>query len=505
MKRKSAVATTVALLAGAVAVVFLVISVLREEDASRRDRSGGGSAAAVGGSGGGEASERGTVATVVRDRGARSGEKGAVSRFGKSAIPKREVVDDPATVAERTRMSSRVLALLDKLRTLDRSKVTERHNTRREIHEILRKLGSRVSPGVKQQLLEMLHSVEPGFRYAIGDILGAMQGDEGVAEALIAKLRDRTIDDTYTRNAIYVALGKINVPGVNDELMDMLGKNYPLEHRIVQTLGQTAGTEEARKLLDMLGKPLKRQTEAAILQVLRIKRNLPGLLDDVAKKMEASSDPHTQQTLLSVLALSKDEEHRKRIHRLFESTPHATVRQAAIRTLGKLGDRKSGRMLLDLVESGTPDERRRAVAAMNLIRDAETVDDLAQHWDRLEPEGRRAVMSASTTLARPTERIFELAREEGLRDEDMLTRTRAARVLGRRGADENVEPLARFLLDAEHAGERTAAIRALQKIRTKKAAEAALSALHVVPQKVRRDQYVQAFEKILARSTRRQR
>ncbi len=499
MKRKSSLAMVVALAAGAGAVVFLVLNLMGDDGPGHRGRGtpfAGTSGGANGGRGG---AETGTVATVVTNRGNRSGR----GILGRNATPKREGWDDATTIAERARMSSRVLALLDQMMALDRTKIKLRQDTYRELLDLVRKLGHRVALPVKQKLLEMLTTVEPGQRWMIGEILGQMQGDKAVAIALLDKVRDGSTRDTWTLRAIYNALGKIHAPGVNEALLDMLGKNLPLEHQIVRAIGQSAGPAETRKLLDMLGKPLKSQTESAIFQVLRLKRGLPGLLDEVATRFDETTEPGLQQKFLSVLGLSNDQKHVQKIQSIFYNTPHPTVRHAAIRVLGKLGDKKSGQILLELVEKGTPDDRRRAASAMSSIRDRDTIDALAGHWRTLGASGRRAVMAASAQLPRPTERVYELARTEGLRDSDMLTRMRAARVLGRTGVDKNVEPLVRFVLESKHAGSRTAAFHALKKIRSKKAAEAALSALHVVPHKVRRDQLVREFEKILAQFAKR--
>jgi HEAT repeat protein len=137
---------------------------------------------------------------------------------------------------------------------------------------------------------------------------------------------------------------------------------------------------------------------------------------------------------------------------------------------------------------------------MRLIKEGDTIEALAQDWNGMSDDVRKAVIGAASTLRQPGRNLTELARTKAIFDPDMRVRTAAVRVLGHTKDDENVEAIARYLGRCKHPSEWTTALRALMTINTKTAAERGLSYLDVVPDKRTRDNYARQFRKIIDRS-----
>jgi len=412
----------------------------------------------------------------------------------------RKRFDSPETVAERQRQSHRVVAILDEIMKVENR--SERWKLHQELQNLLRKLGHRVSPQVKERLLQMLVTVDRQWRNLIGDAIGSMQGDVGVAKTLIDMLQQRP-ESRETRHAICSALAKINVPEIKSDLLGMLGEAFEDEHLIVRALGRVAGAGELDRFIGMLDGPLRPVTRHEIEEVLKKKRNVPGVMDDIVERLKEAKDPTSKRSLLTIVALSRDAEHSELVRDIASSETNPLVRGEAYKALGRLGDKESGKFLLKVLTRGDAQDRRRAAQALQGIKDPETVDLFMAEWDVLSGTAKRAAMGAAALLPRPSERQVERALRDGIHDPQILVRTNSIRVLGRGGRDDHVEPLANVLSKSKHPSEWGAAFQSLQKIGTKKAAESAISMLHVVPDKRQRTYYQNLFEKILERHRRR--
>jgi HEAT repeat protein len=355
-------------------------------------------------------------------------------------------------------------------------------------------MGHRVSPAVRQQLLEMLGTVEPKWRAQIADAIGSLEGDAETAHALVEMLK-ATPDDIYTRQAIFGALGMMNVEEVTPALFSLIGEGLPDEEMVVRTLGKLAKAEQFDRLFGLLDKPLRSQTRSEIENVLRDNARSPVFLDKVAAALDGA-DPAKRRSLLRILAVSTNPAHAEKVRTLLGTETDQESRALAITALGRYGDLASARLLLEIAQAGPAGDQQRAVQAMFTITNAETVDALAESYGRLGTDGRRALMGAMARIPNPTEKMTKTAREEGLADPEMPVRSQAARVLGRRGQDENVEALANFLRRAQHPSEVAAALNSLEEIRTPKAAAAAIDALGAVPNERQRERWRERFLKM---------
>ena len=451
----------------------------------------------------------GSKSTASRDRGGRRpidtfvvGPDG--SRTGHrspTVLPgARAPFDSPEMRDARQRYATRIVELLDEM--IDPSlRFDQRRMKASELQRLLRLMGNRVSPAVRQQLLEMLTTVEPRWMSLVGDTIGSLEGDTETAAALCDMLAEKP-SNIRTTHAIYAALGKMNVKEVTPVLMGMLGHGRSDEHLIIRTVGALAGREELDALFSMLDKPLRDPTRREIELVLVQKSQGAKLLDKAVDGL-GDADAVKRRSLLKILSSSRDPAHAEKVRDLLVNESDPESRRLAIQALGKFGDAESGKLLLELAKSGSQTEQRRAVQAIHSIRSAETVDMLGGGWRGLDPMGRLAVMGAASRLTIPTPNLEKLARTDGLFDDDLRVRTSSARVLGRPGRDANVGTLVDFLDRAKHPTETAAALAALERIRTKKAAEEAMRALRAVSNEKQRASWMRRFQKIYEQATKR--
>jgi HEAT repeat protein len=402
--------------------------------------------------------------------------------------------DSAETRLMRLEASSRVIEILDGI--MSEKDRTKRWQMNEELKKLLRTLGSDASPVIRERLLEMLRTVEPQWAALVGDALASMRGDAKTARALITMLEEDS-PNAYRRNAIYAALGKMGVREVSGKLLSMLGQGNADEAKIVQTLGQIGGPAEVQALFEKLDGVLVTNTRREIERVLRSKFRTPGLMNQVAGAL-SEAEPEARASLLRILSASKHPEHAQKVRDLLVKETDSKARTAAIEALGEFGDPESGRVLLELAQRGDAHERRRAIEALHRIRNPRTIDGLVEDWAGLDQGGRVAVMGAAARLPLPTDKLFTLARTEGLHDKSRRVRAQAAKLLGRPRRDENVDPLVNYLNDAKRPNEATTALTSLLQIGTRKAAEEAMRALRGVSMlhKKQRDAWMKRFEKI---------
>jgi len=414
----------------------------------------------------------------------------------------RQPFDSDETIRLRAQQSGRVVELLDTM--MQEQDATRRWNLARELQDLLRTLGKRVDPAVRDRLLVMLTTVDPQWRGAVGEVLGSLEGDVDTANKLVDMLRNRT-GEINTRRAIYAALSKMNVREIAPRLLGMLGENYDDEFLAVRALGSVGGMEETLALLDRMVKhPLRDETRREIETVLQTKRGAKDLMNRIAEALGQEPAVETKRSLVKVLTASDDPEHRAMIREMAKNETDAETRREAILGLGRFGDEESGRILLDLVQTGEGNERLRAVQAIHTIQNSETVEALAKNYDTLDAEGRLAVLGAGARLLPPSDRMATIARDRGLHDDEMRVRTTSARLLGRqRGRDDNVEALGAYLSRSKHPSEWNSALQALYEIGTRKSAEEGIRGLGVVPNDQQRQHWRDKFEELLERTVQR--
>jgi len=483
----------IAALAGAGAVAVLLLY-LAGDAGALRGRAGG--ADGQDGAGTARVSNRGATVVPSDDPQAQRGQPSHI-RSPEVLPGQRDPYDSPEYLAAQAQYSDRVVELLKE--TLDPSlKFEERRTRYMELQRLLRLMGHRVTPEVRQQLLQMLVTVEPRDSMLVGEAIGSLEGDKQTALALVDMLQGPDLHLRVT-HAIYAALGSMNVREISGPLFGMIGEGREDEHLIVRTLGTVAGPDEVRKLFGKLDGPLRDQTRTEIELVLRQKATLPGLLDEVAGALD-DADVTKRRSLLRILGASSNPEHAEKVRELLAKETDPDSRRMAIQALGSFGDPESANTLLDIVKTGSQTDQRRAVQAIHTIRNPETISMLAGQWTGLDAPGRLAVIGAAARLPDPSDDLVKLARSKGLYDEDMRVRSSAARLLGRPGQDDNVTPLCEFLGRAQHPSELSAALSALEQIGTKRAAEDALRALRSVTNERQKDRWMKRFEAIYDRN-----
>jgi len=413
----------------------------------------------------------------------------------------REARDSPEYRALVAQRGVRVLEIIEEVRGSPPEDAAKRNALYRELQSLMRQLGSRVDPAVRDQLVTMLFEVEDRWRPLIGGALGELKGDVETAKKLVGLLQQAD-SNVFTRSAILTALGNMQVREIVPDLIARLGEGYEGEELILRTIGQLADTGVRLKLLDRLKGPIRPESQREIVNVL-------GQCGDpqvIAKLVErlGEADAKEKGVLVQILALTRDPAHAEAVAQLTRPGVDEQVRQQAIRALGMFGDAASGERLLDLVQHGSDLDRIWATSAIHSIRNPETLEALAAGWESLDENGRLAVVGAGKNLPRPGGKLVDVALE-GVLDNNRRVRTASAILLGRSHDERAVEPLVRLLETSTQMGERSTAVAALLNLGTKEAAERGLATLHVIPNEQQRESYADQFRKVLTRLENRER
>jgi HEAT repeat protein len=263
---------------------------------------------------------------------------------------------------------------------------------------------------------------------------------------------------------------------------------------IVTAIGEIGGREAYDGLLDELDRALDSRTRSSIEAALSRARD-PVTLERVKQAMD-QAEPDSRLSYIKILAATRDPKYGDVMRKVLQEETGSRARKAAIRALGRMGDKESGQALLDLIATGSEKDRSEASRALHFIRDPETIGTLAGDWDRLDEPSRVAVMSAAARLAQPGDELLELA-AQGIRDPGDRVRRSAAKLLGRRGYDKGVEPIASFIRSEAAAADVSAGLHALLEIRTRKAARAGLGALDKITNQRQRRWWEDQFQRIL--------
>jgi len=390
-------------------------------------------------------------------------------------------------------LSKRVLELLEAI--ADPKNVNKSWPMGLELKSILRKLGHRVDPAVIDRLFVMLQKMEPATsrRYA-GMALGAIQGHEKIAERLLKMLHDHP-KRSYTRMGVLDALGSIKVPSVLPKLVDSIGVGLDDEAEIVKVVGRIGGLEASEALYEKLADTLRPETRAAIEEHLK-KTRIPSIIADAARQLPETTDKRKLASLVAILGNSRDPKHAKVLWEVLENETDARVQRNALGALAKIGGKESAEKLLALGEGGGP-LAKSAYREIGRVSDPEALTVFTKRWDGLPANGRRSLMFAFRGQPRLSEEAVETA-HKGLVDNDVSVRRAAAGALGRRGRDDSIDPLTRFIEKAASNNERLTGLKALERIGTVKAAEKGLQLLGSLPSGQERIQRRQ-FESILKR------
>ena len=138
-----------------------------------------------------------------------------------------------------------------------------------------------------------------------------------------------------------------------------------------------------------------------------------------------------------------------------------------------------------------------ALREIGRVSDPKSLAVFTKSWDTLPANGRRSLMFALRSQPRLDETAVTTA-HKGLVDADISVRRAAAGALGRRGRDDSIDALSRFIEKAARNNERMTGLKALERIGTVKAAEKGLEMLGSLTDGQQRIQRRQ-FESILNR------
>jgi len=475
MKKQPRILLIVGALLGAVATGALIVNLLGEGEGDlRRSRNAGDALEARDA----KTDRKGRIVQRVTAADLRRAEK---TRLAGLARPgERERFDSPVTEAERTRMSLRILEILQIIRASDPASQGKNHSLMLELKKLVREMGYRLPRQTRDELISMIDTVEPKWRRLIGSALGQLRGDTATAQALMGKLLERP-EDAYTRDALLIALTNMEVKEVLPSLTKMLGDGHEREDLIARAIGRIGGREAADTLLAYLEKDAINPTTAREIERILGAGGDPIVLAKVQKSLDSSSAAK-RISMLHVLGASRKKEHSAAIRELLEGELDPRVKGAAISALGKIGDPESGLMLLQLAQGSDPTTANRAINALQMVRDPKTVSSMVQKWDKLDDNARRAVMGAAARLTRPGDDVVKVARDT-LYDDNERVRNSAARVLGQSRKDEYVEVLGSFLRGAKSSRERAVALSSLERIGSAKAVEEVLQSLGTLPER----------------------
>lgn len=374
------------------------------------------------------------------------------------------------------------------------SDLRQRESLALELRNLLRRVGEeRVDAATKEQLLSLLLTIEPRGRRLVAQALGALEGDEATARRLLQIWRN-TETDAHIANVILEALAQMHVPALLPDLLDMLDAGSPHAPLIVGAIGTSGGRAGGKALVVRLTQSTPPETRQAIVSVLSKNRD-PEVLRSVADAL-VHADAQARKSLVEILGRARAARFVRQLCVLYDSEPDEEVRLQVLRALGRIGDRDAALFLLDTVNRSGPDADH-AVRALKDIRRPDAVDVLAERWDTLKPPIRSAVMGAAARLSEPSAKLVVKARL-ALCDPDESTRISAARVLGRPGREEHIEPLVDYLERDTGTQAQGTGLDSLLRIGTPASAEAVLANLHLVSEDAGKVYRMRA-QRILAR------
>ncbi|MHC4956272.1 MAG: HEAT repeat domain-containing protein [Planctomycetota bacterium] len=354
-------------------------------------------------------------------------------------------------------------------------------------------LASSIGPAMREEsrdaIAELLFDIEPPeLRASMGLALTVCKGDEALALYLLSRMD--AVDAEHTLPALCTALGGMQaetvVPGLLVRLEDADGAR---RRAIIGALGGIGGEAAEQGLIDLLGKELDHETRFAVVQAWP-----KDGVDRLAAEIDEVS-PAARAAFVQILGRTRDEKFVPAVlDTLAKSKDNAVIR-SSLRALGHLGDKAAVERLLEVRNEPNGVYADAAQEAMQWIRNAESLELIAGRWEELSPIGHNAALLAVAELPELTETLRRLALRS-LEGEAMQVRTAAAWALGRRGAEDAVGPLETYLKRAPTDYDRLAAVQALGRIESKKAAEAGLAALRENPGKRDFSDYVTMFERL---------
>ena len=362
-------------------------------------------------------------------------------------------------------------------------------DTARHVATIAASLGPALREESRVAIAKLLFEIEPPeLRASMGLALMACKGDDELAEYLLSRIDE--VDAEHTLPALCTALGGMQVETVVPELLARMHAADGARRRaLIGALGCIGGVEAERGLIDVLAKELDQETRFAVVTAWPEEGvgRLAEVIDEVT--------PVARASVVQILGRTKDVRYVPVVLDVLSESKDNAVIRSSLRALGQLGDKAAVERLLAVLNEPDGVYSDAAQEAMQFIRNAKSLEFIASHWEKLNTKGRSSVLLAVAELPDLTDALRELALRS-LEDEGMPVRTAAAWALGRRGADDAVEPLGQYLLRAKTDDDRFAGAQALSRIQSKAAAEAGLAGLSKNPGKRDLSEYVSLFERM---------
>jgi HEAT repeat protein len=424
----------------------------------------------------------------ARSRGSSEAEADAPRIKPNRKIPPRTVTvpDRPPAPVDVEATKSRVAEIMQRIKV--GADATGRESLGVELAQCLRRLGPHVEPATKDELLELLTTIEPQWRGLVGTALGALHGDEETARKLLAIYKEERAPDVHATAAIFDALSLMRTPGIAPDLLAMLDERGPHQTLVVQAIGAIGEPKSVTALIGRLDDST--EPKNAIVAVLGASKD-PAVLQAM---VDAASKGEPAIPLVQAMGQTRNVCFAPLLRTMADRDPEAS--SAILRALGCCADREGALYLLALAESDKPSSQV-AARALHDVRAPDTVAILAEQWDKTGPRGRAAILEASSRLAHPSARIMAISRE-ALEDPDERVRLVSARILGRRGERDNIAPLVDFLGRDTNSRELHAGLEALLRIELPEAAEKVLASLALLPETERNTYRIRA-QRILAK------
>ncbi len=351
-------------------------------------------------------------------------------------------------------------------------------------------IGPALSDEARVTLSKLLFDIEPPeLRAPLGRALGACEGDAELAAYLVSRMDG--LDIEHTLPALCTALEGIGVEAVVPDLLGRVERAQGLRKQaLIGVIGGIGGAQAERALIELLAvKELDQATRFAVVSAWPTggASRLASAIEDVPPVARASA--------VQILGRTRDERYVPVVLDVLTKSKDNAVIRNSLRALGQLGDKAAVERLLAVLNAPDGVYAEAAQEAMQFIRNAKSLELIAGHWEKLNTTGRSAVLLAVAELPEPTDALRVLALRS-LVAKEMRVRTAAAWALGRRGADDAVEPLGHYLLRAETDDDRLACVQALSRIESKAAANAGLEGLGKNPGERDLSEYVTLFERL---------
>lgn len=290
----------------------------------------------------------------------------------------------------------------------------EDHDVRKFVLDILGEIPDERSLPLIQSALK---DEDSNVRAAAAENLGKL----GAVSAVPALLEAMKTKDLLFRFTILEAFGQLDVAVPVDRLLTFKDDKL-LRKALLDCLGRVGDASAVPFLLQCLNDDMKNVREAAVLALSRLSGQAQEVMDNV-QQVAASSDNLTEA-----------------VSELLQSST-LMVRRAAIDMLGRLGDCRSVRQLLELVAD--PELQEEVVGSLVALGRAD-IQSLIDVWDKVDTRSR-AYLAYVFGVSQSDKALSQLL--EGSADSDDDLRQMSIQALGKVGDETVIDCLTSALSD----------------------------------------------------------